>query len=213
MEEKPTSPPLSEPSILQTPALPSCLSDLVKYRLAIGINLPSATTDIESCNVVFHPTSLYSKILTQIHVRHMEYLLLEMLYYTFFTFQVLIGAVLASLGSSDKLHPVAITVLGITNACSAGFLALLKGQNVLEKLKIELGKMRALREWVEEWNVRFALGGERDEGVEDVVKEIWWRFREARGEGGVWKGGKDGVVKVRIVELHPCSPLPVQVQK
>ena len=116
---------------------------------------------------------------------------------------------LASLGSSDKLHPVAITVLGITNACLAGFLALLKGQNVLEKLKCELGKMRALREWVEEWDARFAMGGERDEGVDDVVREIWGRFRDASGEGGVWKGGKDGVVRVRVVEL----PFPVQLQK
>jgi hypothetical protein len=213
MEEKLTSPSPSEPSTIQTLALPSCPSDLIKYRLAIGINLPSPTTDIESCNVVFHPTSLYSKIITQIHARHTQYILLEILYYTFFTLQVLIGAVLASLGSSDKLHPVAITVLGITNACLAGFLALLKGQNVLEMLKIELGKMRALREWVEEWDARFALGGEKDEGVEDVVREIWGRFREARGEGGVWKGGKDGVVKVRVVELPACSPLPVQVQK
>jgi hypothetical protein len=125
MEEKPTSLSLSEPSVTQMSILPRCPSDLTKYRLAIGINLPLSTTNIESCNVVFHPTSLYSKILTQIHVRHIQYLLLEILYYTFFTLQVLIASVLASLGSSDKLHPVAITLLVITNACLAGFLALI----------------------------------------------------------------------------------------
>jgi hypothetical protein len=69
MEEKPYPPSLSpsQPFVIINQVSPSsCTSELTKYRLAIGINLPLATTDIESCNVVFHPTSLYSKILTQI---------------------------------------------------------------------------------------------------------------------------------------------------
>jgi hypothetical protein len=44
-----------------------------------------------------------------------------------------------------------------------------------------------------------------------VIREVWGRFREARGEGGVWKGGKYGVGKDRVVELSACSPLPVQL--
>ncbi|KAF8854046.1 hypothetical protein BDZ45DRAFT_747919 [Acephala macrosclerotiorum] len=222
------APPTSSP--------PRPVSDLTKYRLAIGINLPppfqpiqspsssssstpNTNTDLEKSSLplpAYSSNSLYQKIIWMIKLRRFQTILLETLYYTVFTTQVLIGAVLASLGASDTIHPDPGVImalggfhlstfmlgnfewfgdLGITNACLAGILALLKGQCVLEQLSREGVKLRELRDWVEEWDVRFGLmevngetGGEK---VEDVVKEIWERFGDAqRVPGDVKKDTK-----------------------
>lgn len=59
---------------------------------------------------------------------------------------------------------------------------------MLEKLSREGVKLRELRDWVEEWDVRFGLmevnGQSGSESVEDVVKEIWERFGDAQREPG-----------------------------
>ncbi|RDW94936.1 hypothetical protein BP5796_00699 [Coleophoma crateriformis] len=159
---------------------------LSKFRLAIGINTAPNTTnppsDLESLRK--HSSGIYRSVLLQQRRYFLQYHLVEILYYVALLSQLVIGAILASLGPSSRLHPYVITVLGIANSCLAGILALLKGQGLPDRLRKDEFEMRKVQDFIEECECRLAVGDWAEnlniKEVDNLVKQVFERYNVAR---------------------------------
>ena len=148
-----------------TPLLQSSTTDLghpveddnlTKFRKAIGINIgANGIQDIEAARK--GSQGLYKEVIRQQTLKSRQYHTVEWLYYAAIGTNVVIGATLASLGPSSKLHPTAITVLGIVNTSTAGILALLKGQGLPDRLRKDEYQMRKVQDFIEETDIRLAV--------------------------------------------------------
>ncbi|CAG8974106.1 hypothetical protein HYALB_00002741 [Hymenoscyphus albidus] len=172
----------------QTPLLGSnagstgIASNLERFREAIGIESTSfgINHDLESARR--DAKGLYKQILLLQRWRARQYHIVNTIYYFALGLQVLIGAVLASLGPLSKLHPTAITILGVLNASLAGILALLKGQGLPDRLRKDEYQMRKVQDFIEETDIRLAISGEdisRKE-LSDLVERVFAKYHTAR---------------------------------
>lgn len=160
----------------------SSQDNLTKFRIAIGINVDeTGLADLEKARK--RPRGLYKEIISIQRNRYILYQSVETLYYSAIIIQILIGAFLASLGSLPSIHPVAITVLGISNTFTAGVLALLKGQGLPERLRKDEYQMKKVQDFIEETEIRLALAGEGTltvEALDAVVEQIFDKYNSAR---------------------------------
>ncbi|TVY85416.1 hypothetical protein LSUE1_G000047 [Lachnellula suecica] len=158
-------------------------SNLTKFRKAVGINVAEHIDggDIEAARK--GARGLYKEVISLQRWRSRQYNLVEAVYYIAVGAQILIGATLASLGPLSKLHNTAITVLGIINAATAGVLALLKGQGLPDRLRKDEYEMRKVQDFIEETEIRLAIGGEDNftkQELEEVVGQVFEKYNTAR---------------------------------
>lgn len=71
---------------------------------------------------------------------------------------MVVGAALTALGPGSSDHPNVITGLGVLNTVIAGFLALVKGQGLPERLRKDEMEFRRLEDWIEETEALLAVG-------------------------------------------------------
>lgn len=158
-------------------------SNLTKYRKAIGINIDLVLDggDLEAARK--GARGLYKQIIVRQRTWSRQYKLIETLYYVAVGAQIVIGATLASFGPLAKLHNTAITVLGVVNAATAGFLAVLKGQGLPDRLRKDQYVMRTVQDFIEETEIKLAVGGEAElsqQELDELVGEVFERYNIAR---------------------------------
>jgi hypothetical protein len=156
---------------------------LTRFRQAVGINASSTSlhTDLESARR--SATGIYKEVITTQQWRFREYTFVEVIYYLALLANIIIGATLASLGQTTLLHATTITILGVVNSSTAGILALLKGQNLPDRLRKDEFEMRKVQDFIEEIENRLAsgtMGGMDEHTFDDLIKEVHDRFNVAR---------------------------------
>jgi hypothetical protein len=178
----------------QTPLLQGSKSDpshlftttdddnLTKFRKAIGINInETGTQDVESARK--GARGLYAQIIRLRRSKSRQYHFIEWIYYLAIGANIIIGATLASLGPLSKLHPTAITILGVVNTSTAGVLALLKGQGLPDRLRKDEYEIRKVQDFIEETDIRLAVMP-RDafttEELDQVVQQVFEKYNTAR---------------------------------
>ena len=112
-----------------------------------------------------------------------QYHVVEGLYYLAIGANVVIGATLAGLGPSSKLHPTAITVLGVVNTSTAGVLALLKGQGLPDRLRKDEYQLRKVQDFIEETDIRLAVMPKdafTSEELDHVIQQVIENYNTAR---------------------------------
>lgn len=194
-------------------------SNLTKFRKAIGINVNVTIDggDLEAARK--GARGLYKQVISLQRWRSRQYKLVDGLYYTALGTQIVIGAVLASLGPLSKLHNTAITVLGVVNAATAGVLALLKGQGLPDRLRKDEYQMRTVQDYIEETEITLAVAGpdalSREE-LEQIVAQVFEKYNTARDTAEMNKPSsyghqvespvdKRGSLKSRVVDRHADS--------
>lgn len=97
--------------------------------------------------------------------------------------QIVVGATLTCLGLRAKENAAAITVLGAVNTVVAGFLALVKGKSLPEKLGRTEADFRQLKVWIEETESLLALGviGSDRREVGSLIQTAFRRFNACSG--------------------------------
>ncbi|KAH8590556.1 hypothetical protein B0O99DRAFT_479740, partial [Bisporella sp. PMI_857] len=158
---------------------------LLKFRRAFGINVasPDLTTpsDLESARKTAR--GLYAEIISIQKWKKREFRLIEALFYLALGTEIVIGATLASLGTSSSIHPRAITILGIINTSLAGLLALFKGQGLPDRLRKDGFEMRKVQDYIEEIETRVCLMGDEDfndDELERVMQVVYAKYNAAR---------------------------------
>ena len=95
--------------------------------------------------------------------------------------QILIGALLAALGSLSTLHPAVITILGVLNTSIAGILALMKGQGLPDRLRKDAYEMKKVQDFIEETDIRLAIEEDiKPEDLMSVVQRVFDMYNTAR---------------------------------
>lgn len=213
-------------------------SNLVTFRNAIGINVrTSSSNPHEIENARSKPSGLYKEIIHLQRSQTIKYYCFEVFYYSALIAQILVGAILAALGSLASTHPTIITVLGILNTATAGILALLKGQGLPDRLRKDAYQMKKVQDYIEETDIRLAIGEELHPAELDaVVEKVFDMYNTARdtaemnhpsnyahqvdgpetstrsSKGGVAPGGHDGSVdegvKVRSANRMAVNGAP-----
>jgi hypothetical protein len=158
-------------------------SNLTKFRKATGINVAVRIDggDLEAARK--GARGLYKEVISLQRWRSRQYIAVDAVYYIAIGTQIIIGATLASLGSLSKLHNLAITILGVVNAATAGILALLKGQGLPDRLRKDEFEMKKVQDFIEETEIRLAVGGEDEftkQQLEEVVGQVFEKYNTAR---------------------------------
>ncbi|TVY51530.1 hypothetical protein LCER1_G004512 [Lachnellula cervina] len=157
--------------------------NLTKFRKAIGINVADHIDggDLEAARK--GARGLYKEVIDLQRWRSRQYKLVEAVYIIALGTQILIGATLASLGPLSTLHNMAITVLGVVNAATAGVLALLKGQGLPDRLRKDEYEMKKVQDFIEETEIRLVIEGEEEftkQELEEVVAQVLEKYNTAR---------------------------------
>ena len=202
----------------QTPLLHSDLHEgenenLRKFRQAIGINVAlQENGDVESARL--GARGLYKEIIANQRRRSRQYYLTDALMYLSLGAQIVIGAALTALGPLAKLHPTAITMLGITNTSIAGILALLKGQGLPDRLRKDQFEMRKVQDYIEETEARLVLAGDTLtlEEVDDAVQKVFLKFNAARDTAEMNRPDSYGHQPEGQLQARPSFPKPVDLQ-
>lgn len=145
----------------ETPLLsgPSTDSSLTKFRRAVGIDIEN--DDLEAARSTAR--GLYKQVIQIQLWRNRQYHLIESIFYFCLGTQIVLGACLAALGPFSSSHGRAITVLGVINSSLAGILALLKGQNLPDRLRKDRFEMRKVQDYIEETEIRLQAIEGREE--------------------------------------------------
>jgi hypothetical protein len=153
---------------------------LAKFRKAIGINIDASGDDVEIARG--GARGIYKEVIQQQRTRSRQYIFVDILFYFSFFTQIVIGATLAALGPLSKLHPTAITVLGVTNTTIAGVLALLKGQGLPDRLRKDEYEMQKVQDFIEETEARLVVAGTSltVQEVDDAVQKVFVKYNAAR---------------------------------
>jgi hypothetical protein len=186
--------------------------NLQKFRQAIGINVVVAGgADVESARL--GARGLYKEVITNQRWRSREYYLTDAIMYIALGTQIVIGSALAALGSLSKLHPTAITVLGITNTSIAGVLALLKGQGLPDRLRKDQFEMRKVQDYIEETEARLVLAGDTLtlQEVDDAVQKVFLKFNAARDTAEMNRPDSYGHQAEAAFQSRPRFPNPVSL--
>jgi hypothetical protein len=157
-------------------------TNLTRFRNAIGINKgASGPQDLEAARKSAH--GLYAEVIKNATKKSRQYHVVEGLYYLAIGANIVIGATLAGLGPSSKLHPTAITILGIVNTSTAGVLALLKGQGLPDRLRKDEYQLRKVQDFIEETDIRLAVmlkDAFMSEELNQVIQQVIENYNTAR---------------------------------
>jgi len=136
---------------------------LIIFRRAVGINSdasPPATNTPSSLESGGgrKPSGVYADILRIKRAKSIWFATLNSVLWLSYFLQIVIGAGLTALGPAAGTHPALITGLGVLNTVIAGFLALVKGQGLPERLRKDEMEFRRLQDWIEETEALLAVG-------------------------------------------------------
>jgi hypothetical protein len=163
-------------------------NNLTRYREAVGISSTYGdNADLETARG--KATGLYKEIIDSQKTRTIQYRVVNFLYYLALGMQVLMGALLSSLGAQAELHKSAITVFGILNASLAGILALFKGQGLPDRFRKDEYNLRLVQDFIEETDMRLAIRGNditRKE-LQNLVEEVFEKYHVARDQAAANK--------------------------
>jgi hypothetical protein len=157
-------------------------TNLSKFRRAVGINMDAKHDDLEAARKTAQ--GLYKEIITVQRWRHRQYLFIDVVFYVALGTQIVIGACLAALGPLSSTHSTAITTLGVVNSSLAGVLALLKGQNLPDRLRKDGFEMSKVQDYIEETEIRLEAmeGGEEftENELDKVLQTVFAKYNAAR---------------------------------
>lgn len=157
------------------------------FRRAVGINSDLALTPRDNRTLEegrLAATGIYADVLLQERRKRALHHALAGAVWTCHGAQVVLGAALTCLGvSGSGANSTSVTVLGAVNTVVAGFLALVKGKGLAERLGRTEGDFRQLRCWIEETEsliVLGVIGGDRRE-VGRLVQGCFERYNACTG--------------------------------
>jgi hypothetical protein len=163
-------------------------NNLIRYREAVGISSTYGdNADLETARR--GASGLYKEIIDLQRSRTKQYRAVNFLYYFALALQVLMGALLSSLGGQAELHKTAITVFGVLNASLAGILALLKGQGLPDRFRKDEYNLRLVQDFIEETDMRLAIRGNditRAE-LQRLVEQVFEKYHTARDQAAASK--------------------------
>jgi hypothetical protein len=158
-------------------------NNLTRYREAVGISSTYGdNADLETARG--KATGLYKEIIDAQRTRTIQYRVINFLYYLALGMQVIMGALLSSLGAQAEDHKSAITTFGILNASLAGILALFKGQGLPDRFRKDEYNLRLVQDFIEETDMRLAIRGNdisRKE-LQHLVEEVFEKYHVARDQ-------------------------------
>lgn len=163
-------------------------NNLTRYREAVGISSTYGdNADLETARS--SATGLYKEIIESQRSRTIQYRVVNFLYYSALALQVIMGALLSSLGGQAELHRTAITIFGALNASLAGVLALLKGQGLPDRFRKDEYNLRLVQDFIEETDMRLAIRGNditRTE-LQQLVEQVFDKYHMARDQAAASK--------------------------
>jgi hypothetical protein len=126
----------------------------------VGINSDLSTAGTASTLEAGRKAAVgvYADVLRAKRAKGLWFAALNSLLWLSYFFQVVVGAALTALGPGSSGHPNLITGLGVLNTVIAGFLALIKGQGLPERLRKDEMEYRRLQDWIEETEALLAVG-------------------------------------------------------
>lgn len=157
---------------------------LIIFRRAVGINSDLSTamvmTSLESGRR--KAVGVYADVLRTKRAKALWFMFLNSLLWVSYFLQVVVGAGLTALGPGSAEHPNLITGLGVLNTVIAGFLALVKGQGLPERLRKDEMEFRRLQDWIEETEALLAVGviGRDRKEVGLLVEMAFKRYNAAK---------------------------------
>jgi SMODS and SLOG-associating 2TM effector domain len=162
-------------------------SNLSKFRRAVGINVEAHTDDLEAARK--GAKGLYKDVISIQRRRSLQYRFVEVVFYFALAAQIIIGATLTALGPHSKLHPIAITILGVVNTSTASVLALLKGKGWPDKLRKKESRMRKVQDYIEETETRLYFSGDEvtDEELDELLQTVFAKYNDAKDTTGTGK--------------------------
>ena len=163
-------------------------NNLTRYREAVGISSTYGdNADLETART--RATGLYKEIIDSQRARTFQYRIVNFLYYFALAVQVIMGAVLSSLGGQAELHKTAITIFGALNASLAGILALLKGQGLPDRFRKDEYNLRLVQDFIEETDMRLAIRGNDITRIElqQLVEQVFEKYHIARDQAAAFK--------------------------
>lgn len=153
---------------------------LTKFRLATGINVDrTGQADVDKLRK--GPRGIYKEIISAQQKYYYQYVFIESIFYIAIVVQILIGAVLASLGSLSTHHPQTITLLGLVNTSMASMQALLKGQGLPDRLRKNEFEMKKVQDFIEEVETRLAVvntGILTAADLDEVMEQIFDKYNK-----------------------------------
>ncbi|KAL1893546.1 hypothetical protein Sste5346_006376 [Sporothrix stenoceras] len=180
-----------------------------------------------------HATGIYARIIQEKKAKVWQSTLLNGILNACHVAQILVGAVLTTLGPNAQNHSVAITVLGATNTVLAGVFVLMKGQGLPDRLHKNALAFRRVQDWVEETDALLVAGvvGRDRREVGLLVETAFQRYNAAvANEQSSWPdptklpadgATSSGVASREIVTVPtgagtgtravPSTPVPVPV--
>ncbi|KAB5536011.1 hypothetical protein GE09DRAFT_337783 [Coniochaeta sp. 2T2.1] len=156
---------------------------LLIFRRAVGINSDLSTSTVTSLEAGRRKAvGVYADILRTKRSKAIWYMFLNIVLWLSYFFQIIVGAGLTALGPGSASHPNWITGLGVLNTVIAGFLALVKGQGLPERLRKDEMEFRRLQDWIEETEALLAVGviGRDRKEVGLLVEMAFKRFNAAK---------------------------------
>jgi hypothetical protein len=163
-------------------------NNLIRYREAVGIaGTYGENADLETARQ--GATGLYKEIIESQRSRTLQYRIVNFLYYFALALQVIMGALLSSLGGQAELHKTAITVFGVLNASLAGILALLKGQGLPDRFRKDEYNLRLVQDFIEETDMRLAIRGNdiTRADLQQLVEQVFEKYHMARDQAAALK--------------------------
>ena len=134
---------------------------LVIFRRAVGINSDLSTAAAWPSTLETgrrKAVGVYAGVLRTRRTKAVLFASLSALLWLSYLAQIVVGAALTALGPGSRDHPNLITSLGVLNTVIAGFLALVKGQGLPERLRKDEMEFRRLQDWIEETEALLAVG-------------------------------------------------------
>ncbi|ERS95229.1 uncharacterized protein SPSK_06360 [Sporothrix schenckii 1099-18] len=209
--------------------------NVVLFREAVGI--PTASTrpptpsadashrparhDPESGGVPpdSMPTGIYARVIKEKKAKMWQASVLNGLLNACHVAQILVGAVLTTLGPSAQDHTVAITVLGATNTVLAGVFVLMKGQGLPGRLRKNAATFRRVQDWIEETDALLVAGvvGRDRRDVGSLVETAFQKYNaavandQATGWQDPTKQHLPDAANDVVARGMPSTPAPVPV--
>ncbi|EHK97681.1 hypothetical protein M7I_6566 [Glarea lozoyensis 74030] len=148
-------------------------NNLIRYREAVGIaGTYGENADLETARQ--GATGLYKEIIESQRSRTMQYRIVNFLYYFALALQVIMGALLSSLGGQAELHKTAITVFG---------------QGLPDRFRKDEYNLRLVQDFIEETDMRLAIRGNditRAE-LQQLVEQVFEKYHMARDQAAALK--------------------------
>ncbi|KAK0249752.1 hypothetical protein LTR91_003173 [Friedmanniomyces endolithicus] len=151
------------------------------YKL-IGLRQPQDASYVSCLAQLEEGSGLYHDIRTNHEYMHRAFYYFELGAYTALLGQILLSANFVVLGAMRGDHHVAIAILGAFSVAIAGILALIKGQGLPMRLRIERDALWEVQLQAEELHWQVAAG--KPVMFADV-KRIWSRFVQVKREASL----------------------------